>query len=412
MHCAGSSGSQAAGVRGSTPSPCQWSSGGGGQGAARCARAWRAAGTDAGRPRATTNAGNVRTRPTLFRTASPSRCVHPGRRATNTPRDAVDHQYKRLDQATRGRAAPDARRRPRRCIAPWHCYPVRQLTSLDAQFLVMETPRQYGHVSGIAILDPATAPGGKLELADVQKLVAERLPLLPPFRWRLVEVPFGLDYPYWIDDPDFDLDFHVRELALPQPGTEQKLTDQVVRIFARPLDRSRPLWELYLIHGLAGGRGAILTKIHHALGDGLSGAEILGVLLDIAPEGRDPPPDSTHRTTPNPAPLEMLGRGLAGLPRYPLRVLESLPRALPNIEEVAIYDAIPGARELGRLARGVRQALRLGVEDIVEREQVVPPRTSFNGRVSAHRRLAIGRFPLDSVKEIKNRYGCTVNDVI
>src|SRR5258708_470635 len=300
MHCAGSSGSQAAGVRGSTPSPCQWSSGGGVQAAASCTPTCRSADTDAGRPRATTNAGNVRTRPTLFRTASPARCVHPGRRATNTPRDAVDHQYKRLDQATRGRAAPDARRRPRRCIAPWHCYPVRQLTSLDAQFLVMETPRQYGHVSGIAILDPTTAPGGKLELADVQKLVAERLPLLPPFRWRLAEVPFGLDYPYWIDDPDFDLCFHLRDLALPQPRTEQKLTDQVVRIFARPLDRARPLLELYLIHGLEGGRVAILTKIHHALVDGMSGAEILGVLLDVVPEGREAPPASRNSATQMP----------------------------------------------------------------------------------------------------------------
>ncbi|HXA42401.1 MAG TPA: wax ester/triacylglycerol synthase family O-acyltransferase [Candidatus Solibacter sp.] len=290
---------------------------------------------------------------------------------------------------------------------------MRQLTSLDAQFLVMETPRQYGHVSGIAVLDPTTAPGGKLELADVQKLVAERLPLLPPFRWRLAEVPFGLDYPYWIDDPDFDLDFHVRELALPQPGTEQKLTDQVVRIFARPLDRARPLWELYLIHGLQGGRVAILTKIHHAVVDGMSGAEILGVLLDVAPEGREAPPAISNGTTQMPGQLEMLGRGLAGLPRYPLRVMESLPRALPNIEEVAIYDALPGARELSRLARGVRQALRLGGDDVVvEREQVVPPRTSFNGRVSAHRRLAIGRLPLETVKEVKNRYGCTVNDVI
>src|SRR5258708_10691948 len=142
-----------------------------------------------------------------------------------------------------------------------------------------------------------------------------------------------------IDDPDFDVDFHVRELALPQPGTEQKLTDQVVRIFARPLDRARPLWELYLIHGLEGGRVAILTKIHHAVVDGMSGAEILGVLLDIAPESRDAPPDSTNGTTQMPRQLEMLGRGLARLPRYPLRVLDSLPPPLPYSEDVAIYDA-------------------------------------------------------------------------
>ena len=166
---------------------------------------------------------------------------------------------------------------------------MRQLTSVDAQFLALENARQSGHVGGLAILDPGTAPGGKLELADVQRMIAERLPLLPPMRWRLAEVPFGLDYPYWVDDPDFDLDFHVRELALPPPGTDEKLAEQVARIVSRPLDRARPLWELYLIHGLEDGYVAMLTKIHHAAIDGLSGAEIMGVLFDLEPEGRELP---------------------------------------------------------------------------------------------------------------------------
>ena len=288
---------------------------------------------------------------------------------------------------------------------------MRQLTSLDAQFLAMEDPRNYGHVSGIAVLDPTTAPGGKLELSDVQNLIEERLSLLPPFRWRLVEVPFGLDYPYWMDDPDFDLDFHVRELALPPPGTDAKLAEQVARIFARPLDRARPLWELYLIHGLEGGKVALLTKIHHAVVDGMSGAEILGVLLDLEPTGREVPEAGTTETVPMPGQVEMLARGIAGLPEYPLRVLESLPGALPNLEEVGIYDAIPGAREIARLARGAQTMFGYG-DDAVEREQVVPPRTSFNGRVSPHRRLAIGRLPLDAVKAIKNEHDATVNDVV
>src|SRR5438552_15009576 len=166
---------------------------------------------------------------------------------------------------------------------------MRQLTSLDAQFLALETPRQSGHVSGVAILDPSTAPGGKLELADIQRLLSERLPLLPPMRQRLAEVPLGLDYPYWIEDQDFDLDFHVRELALPAPGSDHQLAEQVARIFARPLDRARPLWELYLIHGLASGSVAVMTKIHHSVIDGMSGAEIMGLLLDLAPEGRELP---------------------------------------------------------------------------------------------------------------------------
>src|SRR5919197_149160 len=146
---------------------------------------------------------------------------------------------------------------------------MRQLPSLDAQFLALGTPRQSGHVAGLAILDTSTTPSGELTLADIQALIAERL---PPLRWRLKEIPLGLDYPYWCDDIDFDLDFHVRELALPAPGSDAQLAEQVARIASRPLDRARPLWELYLIHGLEGGGVAMLTKIHHAVIDGLSGA--------------------------------------------------------------------------------------------------------------------------------------------
>jgi diacylglycerol O-acyltransferase / wax synthase len=104
---------------------------------------------------------------------------------------------------------------------------MRQLTSLDAQFLALETARQSGHVAGLAMLDPSTAAGGTLTVDDIQALIAERLPLLPPLRWRLVEVPLGLDYPYWVDDGEFDLDFHVRELALPAPGNDEQLAEQV-----------------------------------------------------------------------------------------------------------------------------------------------------------------------------------------
>src|SRR3954462_10895713 len=167
---------------------------------------------------------------------------------------------------------------------------LRQLTSLDAQFLALESPRQAGHVAGLAILHPSPAPGGSLTLADLQHLLAERLPLLPPLRWRLAEVPLGLDYPYWVDDADFDLEYHVRELGLPAPGTDAQLAEQVARITSRPLDRARPLWELYLIHGLQSGHTAMLTKIHHAAVDGVSGAEITATLLDLEPEGRDIPP--------------------------------------------------------------------------------------------------------------------------
>jgi diacylglycerol O-acyltransferase / wax synthase len=287
---------------------------------------------------------------------------------------------------------------------------MRQLTSLDAQFLALETPRQAGHVGGVAILDPSTAPGGSLDCGDMKRLLEERLPLLPPFRWRLAEVPFGLDYPYWVDDQDFDLDFHVRELALPSPGSDQQLAEQVARIFSRPLDRARPLWELYVIQGLQSGGVAALTKIHHALIDGMSGAEIMGLLLDLQPEGRElPPPPPDQPTESAPGDLEMLGRGLLGLPRYPLRALRSLPRAVPNIEETP-FGTLPGAGTVGRLAGRARGVVT--GDGVGPRSSLRAPKTSFNGRVSPHRRFAFGQLSLDEVKQAKNQYGCTVNDVV
>ena len=288
---------------------------------------------------------------------------------------------------------------------------MRQLTSLDAQFLALETPRQSGHVGALAILDASTTPTGKLDLADLQRLIAERLPLLPPFRWRLAEVPFGLDYPYWVDDHDFDLDFHVRELALPAPGSDTQLAEQAARIMARPLDRARPLWELYLIHGLESGHVALLSKIHHSVVDGLSGAEIMGVLLDTEPEGREVPPPGDALSDTDPTDMEMLARGIAGLPRYPLRLLRSLPNALPHLDDTA-FSTLPGAGTLARITSRVERTLRGDNGQPAERSGLKAPKTSFNGRVSPHRRFAFGDLPLDEVKQVKNEYGCTVNDVV
>jgi len=234
---------------------------------------------------------------------------------------------------------------------------------------------------------------------------------VPPFRWRLAPVPLGLDYGYWIDDPDFDLDFHVRELGLAPPGNRGQLAEQVARIIARPLDRSRPLWELYLIHGLENGRVGMLTKIHHAVIDGMSGAEIMGSLLDLSPEGREPPDAPVAAPDKPPTDLEMLARGLLGVPRYPVRALRAIPRALPNIDEVPSLAGIPGAHTAGRVARQIERVL--GVERPgVAGPKLVPPRTPFNGRVSPHRRVVFGQLSLDTVKEVKNKYGCTVNDVV
>ena len=161
---------------------------------------------------------------------------------------------------------------------------MRQLTSLDMQFLAMEDARTHGHVSALALYDPQTATGEALDAALVRRLVTERMHLLAPFRWRLARVPFDLDHPYWVDDGSFDVDYHVRELALPAPGDRHQLAAQVARLVSQPLDRSRPLWELYVISGLDDGSVALLTKLHHAAVDGVSGAEVMSVLLDPSPE--------------------------------------------------------------------------------------------------------------------------------
>ncbi len=291
---------------------------------------------------------------------------------------------------------------------------MRQLTGLDAQFLALESPTQAGHVSGLAILDPSTRPNGRLELADIHNLIAERLPLLPPFRWRLKAVPLGLDYPYWIDDPHFDLEYHVRELALAPPATDEKLAEQVARIFSRPLDRARPLWELYLIQGLGGGQVAVMTKIHHAVIDGMSGAEIMGVLLDLTPEGREPPPKPRGwgDASGEPSELEMLMRGVLAAPRYVERVARALPSTLPNVQDVAFLSQVPGVHTLGRTSARVARLIRGGEQRVLERSNLTPPKTSFNGHVSPHRRFAFGQLSLDAVKTVKQEHGCTVNDVI
>src|SRR4051812_14434553 len=290
---------------------------------------------------------------------------------------------------------------------------MRQLTSLDAQFLAMETPRTVGHVSGLAILDPSTAPGGRLGVEDICGLLSDRLHLLPPFRWRLATVPFDLDLPFWIEDPDFDLDFHVREIGLPAPGARRQLAEQVARIVSRPLDRAHPLWELYVIHGLENGRVALLTKIHHAAVDGMSGAEIMGILFDTEREGRELPSSTVQSTGERvPSQLELLGRGLLGLPR-PLRALSVLPAALPRLDSVPVVGAMPGALELSRVFMRIARLGR-GTKDggVLERTNVRAPRTRFNARVSPHRRFAYASLPLDRIKAIKNAAGVTVNDTV
>src|SRR4051794_405568 len=161
---------------------------------------------------------------------------------------------------------------------------MKQLNGMDAGFLNMETDNVFGHVSSLMVFEPL--PGSRGAGLDVTKrTIMSRIDRLAPYRRRLVTVPFGLDLPYWGEDPDFDIDYHVRHHAVPPPGTPQQVAEVVSRIIARPLDRSRPLWELYVIEGIEGGRYiAHLNKIHHAAIDGAAGVLLLGTLLDEEPD--------------------------------------------------------------------------------------------------------------------------------
>jgi diacylglycerol O-acyltransferase len=292
---------------------------------------------------------------------------------------------------------------------------MRQLSPLDAQFLMIESPTTVGHVGSLLVLDPSTAPGGLWDLDTVRDLVEARLHLSPIFRQRLVEVPLGLTRPYWVDDPHFDIEFHVRELALPAPGSDQQLGEQVARIHARALDRRRPLWEVYVISGLAEGRAAVYSKVHHAAIDGVSGAEILATVLDIRPEPRKVEPEA-QPFVPRPVPsrLNLVGRGLTAMAANPVEIARTVPSALRYL------DQLPGAGRLGP-ARGITDAASaLGrlvgggkrPEASATARRLKAPRTALNGTITAHRRFSFGSVPLGDIKTVRSRFGGTVNDIV
>ncbi|OBK18031.1 WS/DGAT/MGAT family O-acyltransferase [Mycobacterium asiaticum] len=289
---------------------------------------------------------------------------------------------------------------------------MRQLTSLDTQFLAMENDRVQGHVSVLGIYDAHSDSGRPLDAALVRELISRRLHLLPTFRWRLAQVPLSLDYPYWVDDGTFDIEYHVRELALPAPGNDRQLAEQVARIIGRQLDRARPLWEVYVIGGLDDRRVAVLTKMHHAAVDGVSGAEVMSILLDDT-TGREPDPAPRVVAEPFPSDAEMLGRGLIGLMRQPLRMMRAGPTALPHLDDVPTIRHLPGVKLVARTGRVIKRLLpATSGAPTAPGSGINAPRTRFQARVSPHRRVAFGSMSLREVKAIKNTFGCTVNDVV
>jgi diacylglycerol O-acyltransferase / wax synthase len=279
---------------------------------------------------------------------------------------------------------------------------MQQLTGLDASFLALETTTTTGHVGGVSVLDPSGAPR-PLTLARLTEVMAERLPLVPVLRRKLLNVPLGLDQPYWIDDPNFDIEYHVREIALPRPGSDAQLTEQVSRLHARPLDRSRPLWEIYLITGLARRRAAVYTKIHHAAIDGVSGTELLTVLLDLTPTGRELPAPEPFRPAPAP-PLPLLAAKaaarLAWRPVETVQMTNQLIRWLPTLAPV-MSTLVGGMLGLNR-----------GDGEVIATTPGRPPATPFNRQITPHRRIAFRSVDLASVKAVKNAFGVSVNDVV
>jgi WS/DGAT/MGAT family acyltransferase len=284
---------------------------------------------------------------------------------------------------------------------------MQQLSGLDGAFLAMETRSVFGHVGSVCIVDAMATEGlePQLTLEHLTRVIDSRLPLVPLFRRRLVTVPFGLDHPYWIEDPDFDIEFHVRELALPFPGNDKQLSKQVARLHARPLDRSRPLWELYLITGLEGGRAAIYSKIHHAAIDGISGGDILTAVLDMSPQGRELPPAEAFGGEPPPDTAFLLARSAVNLARQPVqafRVVSDLARSIPGLANAL-------GTPLAQLVRGRDE------DDLLSQTGLRAPGTPFNAPISPHRRWAFTDLPLGEVKKLRQSAegaGLTVNDVV
>ncbi len=262
------------------------------------------------------------------------------------------------------------------------------LSGLDSMFLYLETPRSPMHVGSVCILE------GDLTFDAFRAHLASRLHLVKSFRQRLVEVPLGLDKPYWIDDPDFNIDWHLHHTALPKPGDWRQLRRLSARLFARPLDRSRPLWEMVFVEALdripqvPPGSVGIISKIHHAAIDGMSGVDIAGVLFDLSKSPRDvaPPPPALRHAIPS-------NRELV---RKAARQLARRPRLVP-----------------GLVREGVKATLRArGQKDATPTMPFGAPPTPINAPVSADRLWNTALLSLDRVKQLKRIMGCTVNDVV
>jgi WS/DGAT/MGAT family acyltransferase len=268
---------------------------------------------------------------------------------------------------------------------------MQRMSSQDAAFLYGETDAWHMHVASLVIVDPAES-GGRFSFERVRDLTVERLPQVPQFRWVLVEVPFGVDLPGWIEGPPIDADYHIKSVSLPAPGDENALSDFVGELVARKLDRRRPLWEIYVISGLWGGRAAVLTKVHHALIDGVSGAGLSEVLMDITQEPREAPSEGRHLLdAARPSEVELFRWGVVNTAvQTPLRLVRF------------------GLQSL-------RQALTASRTYLSSSHPAIPytaPKTHLTGEFTSRRKLGSAALDIDRLKVVRKAFGITMNDLV
>ena len=268
-----------------------------------------------------------------------------------------------------------------------------RLSGLDASFLYLETPAQLMHVCGLIVLDTSTMPDGytfeRLQ-SEIDRCVRD----VPAFTRKLRRVPLGLDHPIWVRDKQYDIERHVHRLALPSPGGYRELTQLASHLAGLPLDRSRPLWEMWVIEGYDGGSGpdqvVVFSKMHHATVDGVSGSNLISHLCSLEP---DAPPLALGEQAEfghEPDRLELLGRGLLSNVTRPVSAFRLLA---PSAQLVT--------KTIGRARAGTSMAAPL-----------TAPRTSFNGTITGHRAIAFADISLDVIREIKSATDTTVNDVV
>jgi WS/DGAT/MGAT family acyltransferase len=269
---------------------------------------------------------------------------------------------------------------------------VHRLSGLDAAFLSLETPTNHMHVMAVAVLDPSDTPGG-FDATTLKRVVESRLDRLGPFRRRMVNVPFGLHHPLWVEDPTFDIDYHVRQVAVPSPGGPHELAGLVGEVAGWQLDRARPLWQMYVAEGLEHGHVAVIAKVHHAVLDGASGVEVLAHLVDLepVPAGSGSTDDSEWRPDRVPTDVEMLTGSVVSLLRQPMR----MARALKHLGESL-----------------VRLGTRMRNETVHAGVPFTAPRLAWNVMVTPHRKVAFATFAFEDVQAVKDAFGATVNDVL